>query len=111
MTIDLMKEIILSIEDGDQCIILATEIEYSDSINLLEFIARLLCYDSLSSGDDSATRDMNQRARQFMLAVIPKMCDIHISRLSTSYYFYSSVLPPLFYILQSTEVRSIWNTK
>ena len=106
MTTDLMKEIILSIEDEDY-ITLATEMEYSDSINLLEFIARLLRYDSLSSRDDS-TRDMNQRAREFMLAIISNMCG---TPFSMSYPSHSSVLQPLFYILQSTKVRSVWNTK
>src|SRR6266550_3571274 len=104
MTTRLVSEI-LSREDY---ITLASQVnQFSDAMNLLESLAPMLVCYSLRRLRvlDSATIDMNGRAKRFELAVISKMG--REPQFNIPYDPHSNVLPSLFYILNNVEVRSI----
>lgn len=80
--------------------------QVSDAKNLLDFMLR---YYSLPN-HDSATIDLNRRARRCMLAVVSKT---HGETSSNVPYNdpHSNMLPLVLYILNNKEVRNILSAK
>ncbi|KAF8339468.1 hypothetical protein F5887DRAFT_459142 [Amanita rubescens] len=103
-----VNEIIISLVSEilsreDYYITLASQVnQFSDAMNLLESITHMLDRNILPNRD-SATIDMNRRARRLMLTIISKMCGEPQS-LNIPYGPHSDMVPSLFYILRNVEL-------
>ena len=98
---DLMSEIL---SRNDYITLVAHRInQVSDAKNLLNFVPHMLHHYSLLPNHDSATKDLNQRARRFMLALISKTHNKPSSNVPDDPH--SNMLALVLYILNNKEVR------